>query len=86
MISEIIKQDNTPEKRYKDKFIVTLTEEERAFNKATSVAFDIPEMYCVSVTETRSRIREQMKSFSFPIWVTKYQILKDDYRLNKRIW
>lgn len=72
MISEIIKQDNTPEKRYKDKFIVTLTEEERAFNKATSVAFDIPEMYCVSVTETRSRIREQMKGFSFPIWVIKY--------------
>lgn len=31
MISEIIKRDNTPEKRYKDKFIVTLTEEERAF-------------------------------------------------------
>lgn len=74
MISEIIKQDNTPEKRYKDKFIVTLTEEERAFNKATSVAFDIPEMYCVSVTETRSRIREQMKGFSFPIWVIKYRL------------
>ena len=72
MISEIIKQDITPDKRYKDKFIVTLTEEERAFNKATSTAFDIPEQYCVSVTETRSRIREQMKGFSFPIWVTRY--------------
>lgn len=72
MISEIIKQENTPDKRYKDKYIVTLTEAERAFNRATSIAFDIPEMYCVSVTDTRARIREQMKSFSFPIWVIKY--------------
>lgn len=72
MISEIIKQDNTPDKRYKDKYIVTLTDEERTFNKVTSAAFDIPEMYCVSITETRSRIREQMKDFSFPIWVIKY--------------
>lgn len=29
-------------------------------------------MYCVSITETRSRIREQMKSLSFPIWAIKY--------------
>lgn len=85
MISEIIKQDNTPEKRYKDKFIVTLTEEERAFNKATSVAFDIPEMYCVSVTETRSRIREQMKGFSFPIWVIKYVLDDKTFKTDKDI-
>lgn len=85
MISEIIKQDNTPEKRYKDKFIVTLTEEERAFNKATSVAFDIPEMYCVSVTETRSRIREQMKGFSFPIWVIKYVLDDKTFKTDKDV-
>ena len=85
MISEIIKQDNTPEKRYKDKFIVTLTEEERAFNKATSVAFDIPEMYCVSVTETRSRIREQMKGFSFPIWVIKHVLDDKTFKTDKDV-
>ncbi len=71
MISDIIKQDNTPDKRYKDKYIVTLTDEERMFNKATSIAFDIPEKFCVSITDTRARIREQMKNFSFPIWVIK---------------
>lgn len=85
MISEVIKQDNTPDKRYKDKFIVTLTEEERAFNKATSVAFDISEMYCVSITETRSRIREQMKGFSFPIWVIKYIIDGNIFKTNKDV-
>lgn len=85
MISDIIKQDNTPDKRYKDKFIVTLTEEERAFNKATSAAFDIPEMYCVSITETRSRIREQMKSFSFPIWVIKYILDGNPFTTSKDV-
>ena len=83
MISEIIKQDNTPDKRYRDKYIVTLTEAERAFNKATSIAFDIPEIYCVSITETRSRIREQMKSFSFPIWVIKYVIDEVKFKTDK---
>lgn len=85
MISEIIKQDNTPDKRYKDKYIVTLTEEERAFNKATSIAFDIPEMYCVSITETRSRIREQMKGYSFPIWVIKYVLDGITFKTSKDI-
>ncbi len=74
MIAEVIKLENTPDKRYKDKYIVTLTEEERAFNAATAQAFDIEEKYCVSITETRSRIREQMKGFSFPIWLIEYTI------------
>lgn len=85
MISEIIKQENTPDKRYKDKYIVTLTEAERAFNKATCTAFDIPEMFCVSITETRSRIREQMKSFSFPIWVVKYVLDGNTFKTSKGV-
>ena len=85
MISEIIKQENTPDKRYKDKYIVTLTEAERAFNKATCTAFDIPEMFCVSITETRSRIREQMKSFSFPIWVVKYVLDGNTFKTSKDV-
>ncbi len=74
MISEVIKQENTPDKRYKDKFIVTLTDSERAFNKATSEAFGVDPKYCVSITDTRSRIREQMKTFAFPIWLVEYAI------------
>lgn len=85
MISEIIKQDNTPDKRYKDKFIVTMTEEEREFNRATSIIFDIPEMYCVSITETRSRIREQMKGFTFPIWLIKYSIDDESFSTSKEV-
>lgn len=85
MISEIIKQENTPDKRYKDKYIVTLTEEERAFNKATSAAFEIEEKYCVTITETRSRIREQMKSFSFPIWLIEYTIDGVSFKTSREI-
>lgn len=85
MISEIIKQDNSPDKRYKDKYIVALTEAERAFNRATSFSFDIPEMYCVSLTETRSRIREHMKLYSFPIWLIKYTIDKTEFETSKEI-
>lgn len=85
MISEIIKQENTPNKHYKDKYIVTLTDEERAFNKATSTAFGIEEKYCVSITETRSRIRDKMKSFSFPIWLIQYAIDDVSFKTNKDI-
>ncbi len=85
MISEVIKLENTADKHYKDKYIVTLTEREREFNKATSVAFDIPEQYCVSITETRSRIRNQMKTFSFPIWVIKYVLNDKTFTTSKDI-
>lgn len=85
MISEIIKQENTPDKHYKDKYIVTLTEAERAFNRATSDAFGIEEKYCVSITETRSRIREQMKSFSFPLWLIEYTIEKVSFKTSREI-
>lgn len=85
MISEIIKYQNTFDKRYKDKYIVTLTEEERSFNRVTSEAFNIPESYCVSITDTRSRIREQMKTFSFPIWVIEYNLDGESFKTSKEI-
>ncbi len=85
MISEIIKQENTPDKRYKDKFIVTLTDSERSFNKATSEAFAVDPKYCVSITDTRSRIREQMKTFAFPIWLVEYAIDDATFKTNKDI-
>ncbi len=83
MISEVIKQENTPDKRYKDKYIVTLTESERAFNQATSQVFGIDPKYCVTITDTRSRIREQMKTFSFPIWLIEYAIDGVSFKTSK---
>lgn len=85
MISEIIKQENTPDKRYKDKYIVTLTDSERSFNKVTAEAFEIDPKYCVSITDTRSRIREQMKTFAFPIWLIEYAIDDVTFKSDKNI-
>jgi len=77
MIDEVIKLQITPNPRYKDKYIVTLTPEQKKFNEATSLAFGIPMSYCTSIPNTRDRIRNKMKEFSFPIWTLKYVLDND---------
>lgn len=72
MVSEIIKHQVNPIPRYKDKYIVKTTAEEKAFNEASSKIFGIPINLCTSVEQTRGRIRQKMKEMSFPIWVLKY--------------
>lgn len=76
MVAEIINLQITPNPRYKDKYIVAMTEDEKAFNEATALAFGIPQNLCTSVEQTRERIRNKMKEFSFPIWTIK-SILHD---------
>lgn len=71
MVDEVIHLEITPNARYKDKYIVAMTPEEKAFNEITSVAFGIPLNMCTSVPNTRERIRSKMKEYSFPIWTLK---------------
>lgn len=71
MIDEIIKLQMTPNPRYKDKYIVTMTNEEKAFSATTAYAFNIPENQCASIEQTRVRIRTKMKELAFPIWCLK---------------
>lgn len=71
MIEEIIKLQVTPNNRYKEKYIVTMTEEERAFSAVTSKVFGIPENQCASIEQTRDRVRSKMKELAFPIWCVK---------------
>ena len=82
MIDEVIRLEITPNPRYKDKYIVAMTDEEKAFNEITSVAFGIPINMCTSVPNTRERIRSKMKEYSFPIWTLKSilgeEVLKTD--------
>lgn len=80
MVAEVIQLQITPSSRYKDKYIVAMTPEEKAFNEATSVAFGIPRNLCTSVEQTRERIRGKMKELSFPIWTLKY--ILDKYELS----
>lgn len=71
MIAEIINLQITPNSRYKDKYIVAMTDDEKSFNEATSLAFGIPQNLCTAIENTRERIRNKMKEFSFPIWTIK---------------
>lgn len=71
MVDEVIRLEITPNARYKDKYIVAMTQEEKAFNEITSSAFGIPLNMCTSVPNTRERIRSKMKEYSFPIWTLK---------------
>ncbi len=63
MVDEIIKHNLTTIPRYKDKYIVTMTAEERAFNEASSKIFNIPLNLCNSVEQTRERITSPCEGF-----------------------
>ena len=77
IVDEIIKLQITPNPRYKDKYIVSMTEDEKSFNESTSIAFGIPKNLCTSVEHTRDHIRNKMKEYTFPIWTIKYIISKE---------
>jgi hypothetical protein len=71
MVDEVIKLQITPNSKYKDKYIVTLTQEEKAFNEFSAYVFGVPKSACTSAEQTRGVIRNKMKEFSFPIWTLK---------------
>lgn len=78
MVDEVIKLDITPNSRYRTKYLVTMTPEEKSFIEGTSFSFSILKEYCSSVESARDRIRNKMKeSLSFPIWTLK-QILEEE--------
>lgn len=85
MVNDIIQLQITPNPRYKDKYIVAMTAEEKSFNATTSYAFDIPEKYCTSVEQTRERVRNEMKKYAFPIWAIKSVLPEMDVKTDKNI-
>lgn len=85
MVAEAINLQVTPNARYKDKYIVAMTPEEKAFNEATSIAFGIPRNLCTSVEQTRERIRNRMKEFSFPIWTIKSLLSQKNTKTDKEV-
>lgn len=74
MIHEILQQEKTPNPRYRDKYIVTMPQEVKAFIDITSKAFGISESQCTSVEAARERVRAKMRELSFPIWTLDYII------------
>ena len=76
MIDGVVKNAQTPNPKYKEMYIETLSDEQRKFNAGTAIAFGIDEKLCSSIENTRNRIRTCMVSYKFPIWTLKY-ILND---------
>lgn len=72
MIHEILQQEKTPNPRYRDKYIVTMPQEVKAFIDITSKAFGISKSQCTSVEAARERVRAKMRELSFPIWTLDY--------------
>jgi hypothetical protein len=85
MIKEVIDLQNTSNNRYKEKYIVTMTEEERAFTSATAKIFNIPENQCASIEQIRDRLRSKMKQLSFPIWCTKEILSSCELNVSREI-
>lgn len=85
MVDEVIRLQITPNARYKDKYIVAMTDDEKAFNEATSVAFNIPLNLCTSVEQTRERIRNKMKEYAFPIWTLKYILPSENLKTDTSV-
>jgi hypothetical protein len=85
MIDEIIKLQYITNTRYKDKYIVKMTEEEKAFRSMTAKVFNIPENECVSIENTRDRLRTRMKELAFPIWGVKEIIANEGLSVDKTV-
>lgn len=51
---------------------MTMTPEEKEFHHLASIVFCIPLELCTSIQITRDRVRNKMKTLSFPIWTLKY--------------
>ena len=76
MIANVINQSVSPQRNFREEFIVEMNEEQRAFLNCTSKAFRIPAAQCGSIESARDQVRISMKKYTFPIWCIKY-ILSD---------
>lgn len=83
MIYDVIKQQSSPSNKYRDKYIVTMTQEQKSFSEITSKVFNISENECTSVQQTRDRIRNEMKKLLFPMWCLKY-VIEDIEVINEK--
>ena len=83
MIDEIIKNENTPISRYKDKYIGKMLPEEKAFIEASAKIFKLPLQNCATSEKTRDLIRQKMREFYFPIWVLKYNLSNEAIKANE---
>ncbi len=74
MIANAINQQVSPNKNFREEYIVEMSGDQRAFLECTAKAFAIPQNQCGSIESARDQIRISMKRFPFPIWCVKYAL------------
>lgn len=72
MIVDVIKHDVNPSGIYRDKYIVTMTPEEKSFLEGTSKVFSISRTLCSTIETARDRVRANMRHLVFPLWTLEY--------------
>ena len=72
MIDWVIKYAAGQDTKYREKYIVTMTEAVRKFNELTAAAFGLGLEQCTNIPNTRNFIRNRMKELTFPIWCLEY--------------
>ena len=60
--------DESKAAKYKDAYLVKMTEEEKAFYELTEKAFGLTENQCASPGQASLLVRSRMKSFGLPVW------------------
>lgn len=83
MIANAINQKVTPNRNYKEEFIVEMSAEQKAFLISTAKVFNIPESQCGSIESARDQVRSKMKQLSFPIWCLKPLLGDEQIRSSK---
>lgn len=85
MIASAINQMVSPNRNYRDEYIVAMSQEQKAFLNCTSKAFHIPASQCGSIESARDQIRIGMKRLSFPIWCVKYVLHSIEHNASTEI-
>lgn len=52
----------------KSTYIVSLTDDEKAFYDLTEIAWQVPQNECTSPQHAGTRVRDRMRGFRFPVW------------------
>lgn len=71
MIANAINFCNNPDRKYREEYIVTMSQEMRNFLIQTATIFKIPSDQSTSLENTRDQMRIKMRELVFPIWSVK---------------
>lgn len=71
MIQNFLKNKISPERKYKETYIVAMSPEEKRFRSATASVFGLDETKCSSVARTRDLMRDKLRTMTFPLFFFK---------------